>query len=117
MPAGPVHHHQGMGAGGDLGGDFFEVQLHHGGIATRDDKTGPHAPLWTDRAENPDGLGALILGSHRPGSFPRPSAGDLGFLTDPRLIGPPDLYWGLRPHTGPEGLEFLGEVFLKAANA
>ena len=83
MPATPVHHQERMSARGDLGGDFIEMQLHHGGLAARNHKAGPYTPLWTDRDENSDGLGSLILGGDRPASLAGPSVGDLGFLTDP----------------------------------
>lgn len=117
MPAGPVHHQERMGSGGNLSRDFIEMQLHHGRVATGDDKTGADASLRTNRAEDPGRLGALILLRHRPASLARPPPCDLGFLADPSLVLPPDLYRCLRTQAGSESVELTWETFLKASSA
>jgi hypothetical protein len=57
----------------------------------------------------------LIARSRRPGSSPRPEAGQRALLTDPRFVLPPDLERLADRRDGKSFGYELREVFLKAS--
>ena len=66
MPAGLIEQQHGVRAGGDVFGDFGEMQVHRIGVAFGQDERRALAVLGRDRAENIGRGGALILGRGRP---------------------------------------------------
>ena len=92
MPAGLVDEQRGVGAGRDLRGDFGQMEVHRLGVAARHDERRALAVLGTDRAEDVGRGGSLVLGGARPRASLGPTARDLVFLADARLVGEPDLY-------------------------
>ncbi len=93
------------------------MPLHGLGVAAGQDEGGADATLRADGAEDIGRLGALIERRPRPGSPARPSPGDLGFLTDPRFVLPPNLYRGVGRELGADCLQRGREVFLKSSIA
>lgn len=68
------------------------MPLHGLGVATGQHESGADAARGTDGTEDVGRLRALIMRRPGPGSPPRPAAGELVFLTDPRFVLPPKLY-------------------------
>jgi hypothetical protein len=73
----------GMGAGRHRRADLEEVCLHPGRVAPGGSRPCGRA----DGAEDAGPRRALVVGRARPRAAPRPSAGDLVLLPDPRLVG------------------------------
>ena len=115
MPPSLIEYQNGMRTRRDVEGYLLKMQAHRFAVATGQDDASPLALGGTYRTEDPGRSSALIFGRRGSSALLGPTAGELGLLTDPRLILPPQLYgcvWGkdfadLR-QTG-------GEVFLKAA--
>ena len=95
MPSGAVDDEHGMGARRHLGRDFNKMPLHGLGVAAGQDEAGADATLGTNGAEDIGRLRALVLGCRGPGAAFRPAPRELGFLADPGLILPPNLYVGV----------------------
>ena len=75
MPSGLIEDENGVGAGGDLGGDLVEMKLHGLGVAGGQHEGGTGSALRAYRAEQIGRLGALIVAGARclPLFFPIPS--------------------------------------------
>jgi hypothetical protein len=80
-----------MGAGGDVGGDFFEVELHRLGVGEGQRQRRAGSAGGTDGAEQVGVFVTLVGGLARPGSSPRPLPHDAVLLADARLVLKPDL--------------------------
>lgn len=93
VPAGAVDDESGVGPWRDSSADFDEEQIHRVGVAGRENKRRALAVLWTDGAEYVGRGGALIVGRARPRPAFGPSARDLVFLADARLVLEPDFYF------------------------
>jgi hypothetical protein len=115
-----VEQQDGVGALGDVAGDFVEVELHHVGvgIGQREGRSDPAG--WADRAEQIGVVIALIGRLARPRSAPGPLSDLAVFLAD---AGPhPELVEG-RPQTRfrrlrqpfEMSLQRAREVFLNAS--
>ena len=77
-----------------------------------EDQRGPlQRPGGIDGAKDPGQHCGLILGRSGPGSPFRPALRDLGFLSNPGFVLPPDLYRGVEQKHGPDFSQFGGEVF------
>ena len=61
MPAGLIEDENGVGAGGDLGGDLVEMKLHGFGVAGRQHEGGAGSAFGAYRTEQIGRLGALIV--------------------------------------------------------
>jgi hypothetical protein len=86
VPSGSVEQQHGVGALGDVAGDFVEVKLHHVGVgigqrAGRSDPAG-----WADRAEQIGVVIALIGRLARPRSAPGPLSDEAVLLADPGFV-------------------------------
>ena len=118
MPAGLIEQQHGMRAGGDVFGDFGEMQVHRIGVALGQDEGRALAVLRRDRAEDIGRGGALILRRGRTRSAFRPSPGDLVLLADTRLVREPDFYVARIDALFPRDfLQACGEVFLNSSIA
>jgi hypothetical protein len=73
------------------------MEVHGLCVAGGQDEGCAFAVLGTDRSEDVGRGGALIVWRAGARPAPRPSAGDLVFLADPRFVGEPDLFCGCRP--------------------
>src|SRR3977135_1321734 len=98
-------------------GDFFQMQRHRGGVATRQDKTGAGSSCRADGTEDVGRTRPLIGRCRGASPAPRPSPGDLVLLADPGLVLEPDLYRLARRVALGDLVEALGEVFLNATRA
>jgi len=65
------------------------MQVHHRGVAPRQDQPYRLAFLGADSAEDVGGSGALICRRGRTTATPGPAAGDLVLLTDPGFVTEP----------------------------
>ena len=61
MPSGLIEDENGVGAGGDLGGDLVEMKLHGLGVAGGQHEGGTGSALRAYCAEQIGRLGALIV--------------------------------------------------------
>lgn len=91
-PSGLVEEEDGMGAGCHGRRDLREVQAHRRRVAAGQDEGRCLAPLGTDGAEDVGRAGPLVLRRGRPCAALGPAPCDLILLTDPGLVGEPDLY-------------------------
>src|SRR5205807_7282952 len=73
-------------------GDFFQMQRHRGGVATRQDKTGAGSSCRADGTEAVGRTRPLIVRCRGSSPAPRPSPGGLVLLADPGLVLEPELY-------------------------
>ncbi len=117
MPSGLIDDEDGVRPWRYLDHDLIEMPLHGLGVAARQDEGRADAPGGTDGAEYPGRLGALVQGRSGPGSSFRPAPRDLGFLSNPGFVLPPDLYRGVERERGADFCQFGGEVFLKSSMA
>jgi len=118
MPAGLIDEQRSVSARRDLGGDFGQVQVHRLGVASRHDKGCALAVFGTNRAEDISGGGSLVVGSAGARAAFGPTAGDLVFLADARLVGEPDLYGvGSDAVFAPDLFQAGGKTFLKSSIA
>ena len=117
VPSGPVEDEQGMGARPHLGRDFIKMPLHRFGVAAGQDEGSADTASRTDGAEDIGRFGALVHGCRRPGSPFCPAPRQLGFLTDPGFILPPDFYFGAGRERAAQGCQLGWEVFLKSSTA
>jgi len=117
MPSGLIDDDDGMGSGGDGGGDFAEVQCHGGGIAFGQDEGCADTPGRADGSEDIGRAGALIAGCRGACSSLRPAPGDLVLLTDPGLVLKPDFYLCSWRKAVTDFRHADGEVFLNVAAA
>ena len=83
-----------MFAGGDGLADFLEMQVHRLGVAHGQNESGALALVGTNRAEDVCRCRALIERRRWPCSAFCPTARDLIFLADARLVGEPDFQSG-----------------------
>ena len=91
MPSGAVEQQHGVGALGDMAGDFIEMELHGLGVGEGQRKRGPDAAGGTNGAEQIGALIALICGLAGPRSSPGPLPHEAVLLADAGLILEPDL--------------------------
>lgn len=117
MPSGLIKHEQGVSPRFDGERDLVEMELHGGGIALGQHKTGALALCRADGAEDVGGFCALVLRRTGPGATLGPAPGDLVLLADAGLVLPPDLYRCTGRQARPERRQLAGEVFLNAASA
>ena len=96
--------------------DLVEVQRHPLGRAARQDKSRSFALSRADRAEDVGRGGPLVFRGCGAGAAFGPAPGDLVLLSDPGLIGEPDLE-RLAADRLPDLLQTGRDVFLKAATA
>ena len=73
-------------------GDFNQVQVHRLGITPGQNQTGAFALFGADGAEDIGRGGSLIERGNRPRPALGPTPGELVLLSDPGLVGEPDLY-------------------------
>jgi hypothetical protein len=115
MPAGAIENEDGVGAWPNALADLVEMQVHGLGIDGGQNEGGADAAVGTDGAEQIDRAVPLIARCRRPGTSPRPEAGQRALLADPRFVLPPDLE-RLTDRRGGEPLGYeLREVFLYAS--
>ena len=118
MPARLVEQEGGMASSGDVGGDGGQVQVHRRGVAAGQDQPDRLALVRADGAEDVGRGGALVERCGRPGSSPRPAAGDLVLLADPGFVAEPYLYVaGCDALVLRDRCQAGGEAFLKASIA
>ena len=91
LPARLVEQDDSVSAGRDRLRDLNEVQGHGLTGAAGQDQTGSLSFSRADRSEDVGRGRALILPRRWPRAPPRPTAGDLVLLPDPRLVSEPDL--------------------------
>ena len=92
MPSGLIEDNNSVGAFGDLGADFGEVQGHGFGIGMGENQGCGFVGFRTSCCEQVGGFVALILGLPWPAAATRPLAGQLAFLADPSFVSKPDFY-------------------------
>jgi hypothetical protein len=118
MPTRLIDEEGGVGAGGDLAGDFSQVQIHRLCVAPRHDERRALAVSGTDRAEDIGRDGSLVFRGAGTRAPLGPPPGDLVLLADPRLVGEPDLYGaGIDALFAPDLFQARGETFLKSSIA
>ena len=118
MPSGLIDEDRGVCARRDLRRNLGEMQVHRLGVATRHDERGAFALLRTDRAEDIGRGGSLIAGGAWARAALGPTTSDLVLLSDPRLVGEPDLYRaGIDVFFAPDLFQAGGEAFLKSSIA
>src|SRR5204862_7158603 len=98
-------------------GDFFQMQRHRGGVATRQDKTGAGSSCRADGTEDVGRTRPLIVRCRGSSPAPRPSPGDLVLLADPGLVLAPGLYRLARPLPPGDLVEARGQGVSNAAMA
>ncbi len=91
MPSGAVEQQDGVGARGDVAGDFLEVKLHRLGVGEGQRERSPDTSGGTNGAKEIDALIALIGRLARPRSSPGPLTHEAVLLADAGLILKPDL--------------------------
>ena len=118
MPSRLVEQENGVAPGGNVLGDLIQMQLHRLDVALGQDQADRLAFLRADRAEDVGRGGAQVARRRGAGSAPGPAAGDLVLLSNPRLVGEPDLY-GARSDAlvARDFLQARGETFLKSSIA
>ena len=105
-----------MGAKLHSAADLHQVGVHRLPIRVGHHQPSGFALAGADGAEE-KGIGCpLILGRYRTGSAPCPAAGDLVFLSNPRLVLPPEFDWDLTPYGAirqfvSDFLDALGKFF------
>ena len=118
VPSGLVEEEHGMPAGGDLGGDLGEVQVHRLDVAGGQDESSTFAFLRADGAKNVGGSRALVARCCWPCAAFGPTPGDLVFLADAGLVGEPDFYLaGIDALVLGDFVQTGGKTFLKSAMA
>jgi PHP family Zn ribbon phosphoesterase len=117
VPTGLIDDQNGVSAGIDGRSDFGQVRIHRLGIAPRQDEADSLALLRTDRAEDIDPFGALIVRCAGPCSAPGPTARDLVLLADPGFVLEPEFDLYARFETLTDRFDLGGEVFLNASTA
>jgi hypothetical protein len=118
VPARLIEKQDGVRSGGDILGDFLQMEVHGERVALGHDQPGALALLGADRAENVRRGGALIVGRAGARSFLGPTARDLVFLADPSLVLEPDFYsFGDDAFFARDFLQARGETFLKSSIA
>ena len=118
VPSGLVDDERGVLAGGHLGGDFGEVQVHRLGVAGGQDERGSLAIAGADRAEDIGGSGALIVRRRGPRAASCPAPGDLVLLPNPGLVSEPNLdAVAIDPLVARDRVQALAKGFLKASTA
>ena len=118
MPTGLIEQKRGMPARCDLFRDFGKMQVHRLSVAGGQYQRRALAAAWADGAKDL-GRGRPLIGRRRgSGAAPCPTAGDLVFLADARLVGKPDFYVaGIDAFLLRDGLQARGETFLKSSIA
>lgn len=112
VPAGLIEKKHGMRTRRHFSGDFSKMQAHGLRVAGWQDEGCALAVLRTDRSKDIGRGCALIVRCAGARPALRPSAGDLVFLADPRLVGEPDLYCGgLETFLARDVAESGGEFF------
>ena len=94
---------------------FIKMPLHRRGIAAGQNKGGADTALGACSAENPRRLCALIFGSSEPRSSCRPSPCEFCFLSNPRFVLPPNLYWCANRELAADLFQRAGKAFLKSS--
>ena len=118
VPSGLVEEEHGMPAGGDLGGDLGEVQVHRLDVAGGQDESSTFAFLGADGTKNVGGSRALVARCCWPCAAFGPTPGDLVLLADAGLVGEPDFYLtGIDALVLGDFVQTGGKTFLKSAMA
>jgi len=86
VPSGSIEKQHGVGALGDMAGDFVEVKLHPVGVGVGQRERGPDAAGGADRAEQIGVVIALVGGLPGPRSAPGPLPNLAVLLADPGLV-------------------------------
>jgi hypothetical protein len=106
-----------MGIGRDGGADLRPMRVHGVRVAPRQNEADGLASGRTDRAEDVDRQGALIVWRTGPGPAPGPAACDLVLLADPGIVLEPELDLQPRLEAGVDRCDFFREVFFNASAA
>ena len=106
-----------MGTRCHLERDFIKMPLHGLGVAVRQNEGRTDTTLGADGAEYIGRLCTLVLGSPGPTSPCCPSPRELGFLTDPCFVLPPEFYMGVGRERAADFCQRGGKVFLKSSMA
>ena len=115
MVSGAVEDENGVRSRGDLPADFGQVQRQHFGVGVRQDESGRRTARRTDGAEDVGPFVTAVAWGARPGSPPRPDAGQRTLLSDTRFVLKPDFDRLAARRFGDDGGNLIGEVFLKAS--
>jgi hypothetical protein len=113
--SGPVEQQHGVGALGDVGRDFVEVELHHVSVGVGQREGRSDAPRWADRAEQIGVVIALVGGLPWPRPAPGPLPNLAVLLTDAGLVLKPDFDRRRLRQSFEMGLQRARKVFLKAS--
>src|SRR5215213_7651224 len=116
MPAGAIQENSGVRARCNGLRDLLQVQFHALGRAARQDKPRSFALSRTDRAEDIGRGRSLIFRRCGARAAFGPAPRDLVLLSNPGLVGKPDLERLAANRLG-DRLQAGGEVFLKASAA
>ena len=111
MPAGAVEDEDGVRAGGDLGADLRQVQVHRLDVDARQHQCGADAARRTDGAEQIGRGVALIARRTRAAALVGPDVGQASLLADACFILPPQLDRLAPSMLGKGRGDQLGEVF------
>ena len=115
VPTGAIEDENGVRAGGDVGGDFVDVELHRLGVGEGERQGRAFAVSGADRAEQ-IGIFVVLVGRlPGPRSAPRPLAHEAVLLTDARFVLEPDFDRRLLGQIRHMDTQDIGEVFLKAS--
>jgi hypothetical protein len=117
MSAGLVEDENGVSAGGDLGGDFIEMELHSFAVAGWQHECGAGSVFRTYGPEHVGRLGALVMDGAGTRAPLGPAIGELVFLTDPHLVLEPHFYGCARREFLADFRHTKGKVFLNASMA
>ena len=110
MPSGAVEQQDGVGARGDMGGDFLEMELHRLGVGEGQRKRGPDASGGTNGAEEIGAFVTLIGRLARPRSAPGPLTHEAVLLADAGFVLEPDLDWRRGRQAVEMGAQRLREI-------
>jgi len=117
MPTGLIDDQDSMSAGIDGGGDFRQMSIHRLGIAPRQHQADAFSLFRTNRAEDIDPFGALIVRRAGACSAPGPTACYLVLLADAGFILEPELDLYARFETLTDRFDLGWEVFLNTSTA
>ena len=110
-----VEQQHGVGALGDVAGDFVEVKLHHVGVGVGQREGRPDAAGGTDCAEQIGVVVALVGGLSGPRSAPGPLPNLAVLLADAGLVLKPDFHRRRLRQSFEMSLQRAWEVFLNAS--
>ena len=118
MPAGLIEEDDSVCARGNFTGDLGEMKVHRLCVAGGQDQSCSFALFWADGAEDVGRSGALIAWRTGACAAFGPTACDLVFLADTRLVLEPDFYLTrIDPIFARNFVQTGREVFLKSSIA